>query len=352
MVNTRSRSKALKTSFSQASMEDSDNQSGALIDSNKDLLSESLSFIRIIVWLLVTSILRFKSVSKHWRLFLSNSNFTRWHDKLSKSPGIFAGNIYVPFDVENQSPFGFHDLNFYFHRRYGVRILQSCNGLLLCCSNWWNSGSRKYYVFNPTTKQLAIIPSVTGDPKTIYFMALAFHLTDCAHFKIVCIRALEPRGELYQVQIYSSLSEKWKISIESFSARESVFRQGVYWNRAVYWAPFYRDFLYFKIDDEKLHTLPLPEGLMPSRVSTMYLGESRGHLHLILHTTLNKNSRCLNVYEMLCDHSGWFVKYELQLDELSDSFPFLFSLVSCNEFKVIDVVRGDKEEDTFAVLKV
>ncbi|GKG56334.1 hypothetical protein Tco_0577409, partial [Tanacetum coccineum] len=29
----------------------------------------------------------------------------------------------------------------------------------------------------------------------------------------------------------------------------------------------------------------------------------------------------LNVYEMLCDRSGWFVKYQVELDELSITYP-------------------------------
>ncbi|KAJ0461882.1 putative F-box domain-containing protein [Helianthus annuus] len=53
--------------------EDSDHQptqSGALIGSNDDLLTE------ILLRLPVTSILRFKSVSKHWRLHLRHTHFT------------------------------------------------------------------------------------------------------------------------------------------------------------------------------------------------------------------------------------------------------------------------------------
>ncbi|MFS8027578.1 putative F-box domain-containing protein [Helianthus anomalus] len=67
-------------------MEDSDHQpthSGALIGSNDDLLTE------ILLRLPVTSILLFKSVSKHWRLLLRHRHFTHRYDKISKSPGFF-----------------------------------------------------------------------------------------------------------------------------------------------------------------------------------------------------------------------------------------------------------------------
>ncbi|KAK9051341.1 hypothetical protein SSX86_027968 [Deinandra increscens subsp. villosa] len=70
MVSTRAISKILNACFSQAfSMEDS-THSGALIGSNDDLVTE------ILLRLPVTSILRFKSVSKHWRWLLSHRSFT------------------------------------------------------------------------------------------------------------------------------------------------------------------------------------------------------------------------------------------------------------------------------------
>ncbi|KAM0036196.1 putative F-box domain-containing protein [Helianthus debilis subsp. tardiflorus] len=165
MVNSRRKFKktrnTTKTSFSQASMEDSDHhstQSGALVGSSDDLLT------KILLRLPVTSILRFKSVSKHWRLFLSQRHFTRRYDidNHSKSPGLFGCNTYVPYDVDNASTPPFSSLGSYFDRPR-VRIVQSCNGLLLC-STHWPKGSKaapRYYVFNPTTKQLALIHQST-----------------------------------------------------------------------------------------------------------------------------------------------------------------------------------------------
>ncbi|KAJ0837575.1 hypothetical protein HanRHA438_Chr00c51g0858971 [Helianthus annuus] len=55
---------------------------------------------------------------------------------------------------------------------------------------------------------------------------------------------------------------------------------------------------------------------------------------------------------MFSDYSGWFVKYQLQLDALSGAFP---EMISHHRFRYrlefIDVVKGDEEEDTFLVLK-
>ncbi|XP_022011044.2 uncharacterized protein LOC110910744 isoform X3 [Helianthus annuus] len=199
-------------------MEDSDHQpthSGALIGSNDDLLTE------ILLRLPVTSILRFKSVSKHWRLLLRHRHFT--------------------------------------HR-------------------------------------------------------------------------------------------EWRICPVTFRTDCPVFDMGVYWNGAIHWAPSYRNHLYFKIDAEQLQTLPSPVEMTIFQTLTMYFGESRGHLHLTVLVDSDETGLHLNVYEMLGDHSGWFVKYQLQLHEIWGAFPEMTH--SSYDFDVVDVVRGVKEEDTFIVLRI
>ncbi|MFS8027560.1 putative F-box domain-containing protein [Helianthus anomalus] len=267
------------------------NAPGALVGSNDDLLTE------ILLRLPVTSILRFKSVSKHWHSLLSHSHLTQ----------------------------------------------SSHRGSL---------ESRKYFVFNPTTKQFAVIPSLHGGLKarqSILHIGLAFHPTDCVHYKLVCIHQVK---DLLQVQIYSSDTGKWNICPVTFHSSWLFFQQQrVYWNGAFYWAPSYHNHLYFKIEDEQLQTLPLPLEMAASISSrtTMYFGESRGHLHLIVDVDYPETSlNTLNVHEMLSNHSGWFVKYQIHLPELWDAFPEM--TVSPYDFKVVDVVRGEKEEDTFMVL--
>ncbi|XP_076950234.1 F-box protein At5g07610-like [Bidens hawaiensis] len=336
-------------------MEDSDLpsiQSAALIGSNDDLLTEILILI---------SILRFKSVSNHWRSLLTHRYFTHRYDNnnnnnnnnLSKSLGTLARDTYIPFDPETQSTPPYCNLYFYFNRCH-VRIVQSCNGLVLIYAV--NNGTLECYVFNPTTKQHALIPPVPGG--NLRFFALAFHQTECVHYKVVCIRTLEPDKNMFQIQMYSSDTGEWKICVESFSAKNPTFRLPVYWNGAIHWAPDFRsddNFLYFKLDVEQLQTLPVPEGLVSYVTSTMYFGESGGHLHLILRKDYEHNFMCGNVYEMLSDQSGWFVKYQVQLDGLQGAFPDMDVYqydYELSGLKVVDVVRGKEheEEGTFLVL--
>ncbi|KAL7582117.1 hypothetical protein Lser_V15G43669 [Lactuca serriola] len=369
MVNTRAKIKKIKNTinlwFSEAAMADSNHlstESGALIGSNDDLL------IEILLRLPVTSVLRFKSVSKHWRSLLSHLRFTLLYKNASSSPGLFVRNLYIPFDDENRSTPPFRDLDFY-PDPCGIRIVQSCNGLLLCCSHRGEERVHKYYVFNPTTKQFAVIPSVLGGVavrKAIYFMGLAFHQTDSVHYKLVCFHRTN-RGEPFKIQIYSSDTRKWKISDQSFSLSApyyASFHYIVYWNQAIHWAPCCVNPLYFKLDIEELQSLPLP--MMPEASSEgyengdmpLYFKESRGHLHFVEAADRSVSHLQLNVYDMLNDHSGWFLKYRVDLDELPDAYPEMIrdyldpSSQGYYEFEVFDVVRGEREDETFMVIRI
>ncbi|KAK9047913.1 hypothetical protein SSX86_033125 [Deinandra increscens subsp. villosa] len=343
-----------QTYFPHVSTEDSDEQStdsAAVVASNDDLL------IEILLRLPLKPILRCKSVSKHWRWLLSNRCFTLRYDSLLKSPGIFGQYRYEAFGFRNGCRSPVRNYNFC-HDPQGIKIIQSCNGLLFCSIDGFYRGTLKYYVFNPTTKQFAVIPLVTGDLavlETIRFMGLAFHPTDCVHYKVVCIRALDFNEGSFQIKIYSSETRKWKISVESFMVDHKLtFSNGVYWKGAIHWAPSYHNLhMYFKLDVERLQPLPLPVEMTSSKTLILYFGESRGHLHLILnnfheqHSMLDLN---LNVYEMLNDHSGWFVKYQLELHKLPRAFPEIVGPLDY-DLEVIDVVRGQEEgEDTFMVL--
>ncbi|KAL7583107.1 hypothetical protein Lser_V15G43676 [Lactuca serriola] len=327
--------------------------SGALIGSNDDLL------IEILLRLPVASVLRFKSVSKHWRSLLSQRPFTLIYKNGSISRGLFVQDFYVPFDDENRNPPPFHNLDFYPDPR-GIRIIQSCNGLLLCCSMHGIQRDFRYYVFNPTTKQFALIPSVPGGGnirRTISFMGLAFHQTDCPHYKVICIRYIKRDEDRFQIQIYSSETGKWKISDQSFSAPYyTSFSSGVYWHQAIHWAQSSGNPSYFKLDTEELQTMQSYFTIDTKNFigeKSLYFGESRGCLHLVnrVHRIRRESRLQLNVYEMLNHHSGWFLKYRVKLDELLNARNLAPSFLDQYFIQVFDVVRGEEEEDeTFFIV--
>nr|XP_043616132.1 F-box protein At5g07610-like [Erigeron canadensis] len=328
-------------------------QSAELIGSNDDLVTEIL--IRLPA---AKSFFRFRSVSKQWLSLLTHPRFnTLRFDKLLISSGLYYHELYVPFDVQNPTTPPFRGLDFSLDDDHidGIRIVQSCNGLLLCCCDKDRGCSGNYYVCNPTTKEVAAIPfpPVTGDrPELIRLMGLAYHPTECAHYKLVCIlqagETMYGDGfndahyyglRMYKIQIYSSQTGEWKKLRQTFTPKEYTdFRYGVYWNGAFHWAPSCPNPMYLRLDTEQIHELPLPSPL-PVRVASayggysfdkipLYFGESGGHLHLV-DISHEKDPLSLNVYEMLRDHSGWSIK-------------------------VLDVVRGEEEEeeDMFMAVKV
>nr|XP_043617910.1 F-box protein At5g07610-like [Erigeron canadensis] len=367
MMNTRSKVRKtqdpLKYLYKQVSRFEYNQEStdsGALIGSNDDIITE------ILLRLPAKSILRFKCVSKHWLSLLSHQCFTLRYDKVLKSPGLFYDSSYIPFDdgEDRTTPpcSGLVDHN--------IQVVQSCNGLLLCRGNPGDEYAFVYSVLNPTTKQFTIIPPIHGrrkDRRLICFMGLAYHITDCVHFKVVCIRYAKVFEDLLQVQIYSSDTGKWKILNESFSVPHYTFlRSGVYWKGAFHWIPSCLDPMYLNLKTNKLQKLPLPCPL-PVRVEPFggycdgivpfYFGESGGHLHLVAGSHLEYHLH-LNVYEMLSDHSGWYIKYQVELDELPTLYPEVIdysrhpSHPNYYTLRMIDLVRGEEEEDTFMVLRI
>ncbi|XP_076952089.1 F-box protein At5g07610-like [Bidens hawaiensis] len=218
-------------------------------------------------------------------------------------------------------------------------------------------------------------------------MGLAFHQTPCLHYKVVCILNINPSEDLFLIQIYSFDTGEWK-TISNFVDHDYThFGSGAYWNGAIHWVPSCPNPSYFDLNLEQLQKLPFP---MQVRVENLggyfpiYFGESRGHLHLVAYVK-HESRFYLNVYEMLGDHSGWFVKFKVDLHDLPEYYPNINEIHSiyrdreiidfiepedarygwlvtyrvephgnvikciCN-IQVIDVVRG--EEDTFMVLKM
>ncbi|KAH7854939.1 hypothetical protein Vadar_019386 [Vaccinium darrowii] len=74
------------------------------------------------------------------------------------------------------------------------------------------------------------------------------------------------------------------------------------------------DSLYFNLEQESIHTLPMPR---PICGRVWYFGESSNHLH---HVACDESRIILEfrIYEMERDYSGWFVKYSVTLGDIRD----------------------------------
>ncbi|KAJ7970617.1 F-box protein [Quillaja saponaria] len=330
--------------------------SAATVANNEDIL------IEILLRLPIKSLLKFKSVCKQWLSLISNPNFSNLRNPFHTS----ASGLFLRRKSFLLSPqFDFVDFN---HNPIaapsyapfkslpspsGIKILQSCNGLLLCsCFQQGNRPKTNYYIYNPTTKQYYVLPpfgSSNGGRRILFGVSLAFDPFKSPHYKVVCLQGLGTPGggDNFQFEIYSSDTGTWRVSTSSFSASGNIqFYGGVYWNGSVHWVSTLGKSMYFKIDTDQALELPMPP--IPNfchQRKFNYFGESRDHLHLIEIYNLQKLE--FNVYEMEWDYSGWFVKYHVDLDHPRLSFELKGYM-----FSILCVVRGESDEDSYLVIHV
>ena len=353
-------------------------ESAVKVASSEDLL------IQILLKVPIKALMGFKCVSKQWLSLISNPHFVHLRNPLPSASSLFfisstrkrknPNYQFIPLDVgdECQTPFKILD---FIHDPLGsgISVLQSCNGLLLCASFRAHELSRRYYVYNPTTKQFAILPQIGSQyAEHVCGMNLAFDPVRSPYYKVVCVRRV---GNLFQIEIYSSETQLWRVSGKPFTAPEyTEFQNCIYWNGSVHWwtgsfhwsndiniwGGYWRDepcTLYFKVDEESLKRLPMPskpDFIIPNYADYLiprYVGESEGHLHLV--EFKNSTTTLLDVYEMARDYSGWFVKYQLDLSAISNVFPQIKEYNKTYVYHIISLLRRGKEEEdgSFLILE-
>lgn len=96
------------------------------------------------------------------------------------------------------------------------------------------------------------------------------------------------------------------------------FKNGVFWNGAIHWLSDWGDSLCFDVEEEQMRDIPMPSGNDDVRLYR-YFGESGHHLHLV--EVYGSENLQFDVYEMERDHSGWFVKYRVDLNPVAAAFP-------------------------------
>ncbi|KAL5569823.1 hypothetical protein UlMin_026398 [Ulmus minor] len=336
-------------------------KSSEIIANNDDLL------VQILVKLPLKSLIKFKSVSKHWQSLISDVPFP------SSVSGLFLDSLSV-----NNRKYDFVDLNesnpssnaptrslTFNNNPSGLRIIQSCNGLLLCKSNHSSSfmdldPNENYYVYNPTTNNYTVLPPLSS--RSIRGLNLAFDPSKSPHYKVLCVWSGHNIGDNFHFETYSSKTRTWRISGNSVDAHNyAEFQNGVFCNGAVHWRDkLLQPFLYFNVDEEQLSQMPSPPPPQHWNVEQnyfRYFGESSGHLHLI-YEIYNRGTPHLHVYEMEMDYSGWFVKYRIDCSQFSTAFPEIisrrlkFQNVNYYFYSIVYLVRGDVDEESCAVIRI
>ncbi|WMV36594.1 hypothetical protein MTR67_029979 [Solanum verrucosum] len=329
--------------------------------SNEELLTE------ILLHLPVKSLVRCKCVSRKWLCLITSPQFTRLRVPCFRpASGVFLYHSsfltnpyhkFVPFSLENPIPTPLQKFPFLQHDHHNPKIMisQSCNGLLLCHTvhNPFTF-DENYYIFNPTTQQFVTLPRpLSGD---VIGMSLAFDPWKSSHYKVISLQISKLEPANHQIEIYSSEHKKWRVSGQPFPRHYDICFKNrlVYWNGAIYVSCIKR----FNVEQEKFEEVAIPEVQDHEEDDYMivYFGESYGHLHLI---QVNRQNLALyNVYEMKHDGTGWFLKYEVNFEDVVLAFPHIIrGFLETTDFHyygmaVLDVVRGDKEEDSFLILHI
>ncbi|KAI9124708.1 hypothetical protein K1719_004630 [Acacia pycnantha] len=295
--------------------------SAEIIGENEDLL------IEILIRVPAKSLIRFKCVSKRWLSIISQPEFCRrhaLHHPSSKVSGIFLRHT----PGGTQSDFQFLSLNSNYSvspptslhfpsDANAIKILQSCNGLLLCSSLGKFGTPRKYSVYNPTTRQFSVLPQsypLVRQSIAIFGVNLAFDPTRSPYYTVVCVRATVESCYFYQIMIYSSESDtgNWRLSGSPFNAPyDMAFGDGVYWNGAIHWISPKDPSLNFDLTQECLGRMPD----LPHVGGSYYLVAACGHLNLI--QICGPRSAQIQVSQMERDYSKWSLKYQVDLAELN-----------------------------------
>ncbi|KAH7541896.1 F-box protein At5g07610 [Ziziphus jujuba] len=352
--------------------------SAEIVANNDDLLTE------ILVRLPIKLLLAFKSVSKRWLALISNPHFCRRRTPLYKpNCGLFSPPRYrigagtstnLVYDyvnlsspVQSRIPNKPLRLSFTTDPMGGIKIMHSCNGLLLCSSHRGPDRWIKYYVYNPPTKHYTILPQLpvrSGGRRSIMGFSLAFDPSKSPRYKVVCVRSLRSMQNQLDFEIYSSEMGPWRLSSESFfspiSTHNLHFNVSEFWNGAVPWITTWDNWeaaggLYFNVEKERLSQMPVPPLLVEdseenrNQRNFICFGEYGDHLHLL--EIYNPPSTYFNVYEMQTDYSGWFVKFRVDVAQVAercilavqDLYRFLLSNLIC-------VVCSEVDEQSYMVM--
>ncbi|KAD0657020.1 hypothetical protein E3N88_43910 [Mikania micrantha] len=312
-----------------------------LIGSSQDFLTEIFHRLPVI------SLVRFTSVSKQWYTLIKSSSFCLLRNpNLAPPSGLFFEGWdarykyhYVPLESNNPVLINkppFTTLGFDSGK---IKILQSCNGLLLCVNDF-----QKHYVYNPTTSQFTTLPQHNNhNPDTGCYMTLAFDPSRSSQYKVVC----NCMHKLSTIEIYSSESGIWKVSKECMDDLADI-DGGVYGHNAVHWMSFPNRLVCLKLDDELVHHVDIdtPDTTIYG-ILDEFLAESCDGMLLVVRCC---RFRRLNVYEIKKDYSEWSMKYHVDLEAVIRVYPNMVSRLGVH-FIVQSLVVGE-DESSFVVMEL
>ncbi|CAL5321991.1 unnamed protein product [Camellia sinensis] len=302
---------------------------------NDDLLKQ------ILVRLPAKPLFSFKAVSHRWLSLISDPYLMR--DWIApKSPSAFYYRRYnsvtshtIKFNhvslnvLENKKKKKLRSFSF-INDPEGVKICQSCNGLLLCSSSRYSLDyvDAKYY-------------------KLCCFYDLDFDPSVSPDYNILAVRARQWRGVDFCVALYSSSTRTWVFSGLSFTYLSSIiFENGVFLDGKIYWPTCLSEIsIYYDCIGHRFVPYPMPHARLTKEL--LHFGEFGGHLQLVeFHDDC---IRYFQVLELKADCSKWFVKHRNDLHLGVVDFPEMYTTYNYN---MLCFLGGDDEGDSCLVFYV
>ncbi|XP_004296208.1 PREDICTED: F-box protein At5g07610-like [Fragaria vesca subsp. vesca] len=313
------------------------------IGNNEDLLKQ------LLLWIPAKPLIRFKCVSKLWLSLISDPQFCHSHTLLNPNPKFPSAFFFSPTAATHPhfisllpNPNPPTPLSFIPDPK-NLKILQSCNGLLLCTDGL--SVPTKFYVVNPTTSRFSEI-ALPKTPCTLLSLALAFDPSKSPHFKLVSVsgsRAVHSTLRNIGIEIYSSRTRTWRTceSTVMWFPSSQKFLPCVYCNGRINWLSTFCWLVHYDIDEGHYGVVDGIIGHPFSDCEYSCFGESGGRLHLIEVDGSDLNQ--LGVLEMGKDYSGWFLKYQVDLSRVRPAFPSSTRPMCC-PFLFLDVEENEEQD--------
>ncbi|KAE8684724.1 putative F-box family protein [Hibiscus syriacus] len=323
---------------------------------NQDLLT------LILLGLPTKSLIKFKCVSRQWRFIISDPDFclshTRRHHRhgfLSPTALLLKGERFTPPSEFSIVPLKHYSKVPFFHyiNDSDVKILQSCNGLLIC-----ESYRRSFLICNPTTKSFRKIYCPSNSCYNFlsrFCVSLAFDPLRSPNYKIICVWESYREPCKLNLDLYSSKTGSWDLSVISFEVDEEEpieLNHGVFCNGRIHWCGYGSESLFFDVENECLETMPMALPVqMDALEECRYFGESRGVLYL---TVTYCMPVCLemDIFEMARDYSQWIWKKRVDLGDAVRVFPELE--LGCVEygpgFSGVCVIGSEEEDEPMVVV--
>ncbi|KAI3952442.1 hypothetical protein MKX01_005309 [Papaver californicum] len=338
--------------------------SASFIGGNVDILT------LILTGLPSKSLLVFKSVSKQWLFIITDPQFVHKHfiqNPRFSIPGLFWGDDlslgiipkydYITLDGNTNSYVPFGTLTFA-EDKWGIKILQSCNGLLLCRSCSLSISNFPYYIFNPFTNKYKILPQpqLGSSHRFVCSVSLAFDPFKSPYYKVIAFWSnFNSSCDEYRIEIYDSETSSWRLSgfytctpkLECIPCCSAIF-----WNGSLYWCHLEGCIFYFDIDRELVGVVPVPNpNPVPEYdyIKTFYIAEYLGHFYLI-EKDCPHDHFSFSIFERDAAYSSWNLKGHVDMS-LNPYVKFAASPTGTVDY-IVFIMQGEEEKESTKVFLI